>query len=256
MAGQNNLLSILQLFDGDGVVLTAEDIASALGISIRTAYRNVRELSQAEFLDPVTGAGYALGPAFIHFDRLIRQSDPLIHVADRPMLALLDKASQAASVILCRRFRDRIMSVHKHDGDVPHLPVSYERGAAMSLFVGAPAKAILAFMPDRALKALYLRNEDELRRTGAPSYAEMRSILKGIRRQGYSMTTSEVGPGRVGIAAPVMRHSVVVASVSLVTDASQDNLENKIPGLVESVIHTASLISDELEQHDARISRA
>lgn len=256
MASQNNLLNILQLFDGDGVVLTAEEIAAALGISVRTAYRNVRELSQAEFLDPLTGAGYALGPAFIHFDRLIRESDTLIHIADQPMLELLDRAEQAASVILCRRFRDRIMSVHKRDGDAPHLPVSYERGVAMSLFVGAPAKAILAFMPERALKALYLRNEEELRRTSAPSYAEMKTVLKAVRRQGHSITTSEVGPGRVGIAAPVMRHEIVVASVSLVIDSGQDNLENKIPALVEGVMHTASIISGELQKHDAITSRA
>ena len=256
MASQNNLLSILQLFDVDGVVLTVEDIAAALGISVRTAYRNVRELSQAEFLDPVTGAGYVLGPAFIHIDRLIRQSDPLIHIADQPMAELLEKASQAASVIMCRRFRDRIMSVHKREGDAPHLPVSYERGVAMSLFVGAPAKAILAFLPDRALKALYLRNEEELRRTGAPAYAEMRNALKAVRRQGYSVTTSEVGSGRVGIAAPIMRGSAVVASISLVTDAKQADLERRLPSLIEGVVQTATTISDEIEKHDAQISRA
>lgn len=255
MASQNNLLSILQLFDGDGVVMTVEDIACALGISLRTAYRNVRELSKGEFLDPVTGAGYALGPAFIHFDRLIRRADPLIHISDRPMAELLDKADQAGSVILCRRFRDRIMSVHKRDGEAPHLPASYERGEGMSLFVGAPAKVILAFLTDRALQALYLRNEGELHRTGAPSYAEMRKTLKAIRRQGYCVTASEVGSGRLGIAAPIVRRSVGVASISLVIDAERHGLEDRMPDLIESVMHAAAAISSELEERDAQISR-
>ncbi|CAH1651075.1 HTH domain-containing protein [Hyphomicrobiales bacterium] len=252
---QSNLLAILQLFDGDAAVLTVEDIAREMGISIRTAYRNVRELSQAEFLDPVTGAGYALGPAFIHFDRLIRQNDPLIHIADRPMQGLLDKANQAAAVILCRRFRDRIMSVHKVDGAAPHLPASYERGAAMSLFVGAPAKAILAFLPDRALQALYLRHEEELRHADGPSWNDFRATLKEVRRKGFSATTSEVGSGRLGIAAPVFRRSVVVASLSLVLDAGLGSNAEKTAFYAEAVIGAAQSISAELDKHEAQISR-
>lgn len=245
--GQNNLLSILQLYDGDRQVLTVEDIAAALGLSVRTAYRNVRELSQAEFLDPVTGAGYALGPAFIHFDRLIRENDPLIHVADRPMQDLVAKADQAASVILCRRFRDRVMSVHTVHGAAPHLPPSYERGAALSLFVGAPAKAILAYMPDRALQALYLRHEEAVRETNGPSWAELRTTLKEIKRQGYSRTTSEVGAGRTGIAAPIFRRSVVVASLSIVLGPEVATHEERLLQFADAVKNAAARISTALD---------
>lgn len=256
MASQNNILAALQLFDGTGVVLTVEDIAQALGVSVRTAYRTVRELAQAGFLDPVTGAGYALGPAFIHYDRLIRQADPLIRLADQPMADLLDQAGQAGAVILCRRFRDRIMSIHTRDGQAPHLPASYERGAGMSLFRGAPAKVILAFLPDRALRALYLRNEEDLRRSGVTAYADLRASLKTVRKQGYAVTSSEVGPGRLGVAAPILRGDMVVACISLVADAHHTEAEGLVPPYVEAVVATAARISMGLESQDTRLTRA
>lgn len=252
---QSNLLTILQLFDGDDVVLTVDEIAARLGISVRTAYRNVRELTDAQFLDPVTGAGYVLGPAFIHFDRLIRQNDPLIRIADPHMERLLDKAGQAASVILCRRFRDRIISVHSRDGAAPHLPASYERGVAMSLFLGAPAKAILAFLPDRALQALYLRNEEELRAAGAPPYAEFRQGLKRIKRQGFAVTASEVGSGRIGIAAPIMRRSTVTASISMVIDAEARHVEDLSRTYAKDVMAVAASISAPLDRQETYMSR-
>jgi DNA-binding IclR family transcriptional regulator len=256
MTGQSHILSILQLFDTGGPVWTVEEIAKALGVSIRTAYRNVRELTQSGFLDPVSGAGYVLGPAFISFDRIIRQSDPLIRTATPGMTALLEQTSQEAVVILCRRFKDCVMSVHMVEGQSPHLPASYERGAAMSLFLGAPAKVILAFLPDRALRGIYLRQEKAIHASGPTSWSQFKEQLRSVRKQGFSMTDSEIGRGRMGIAAPILRGDQVVASLSLVLDAAIKRDPVKANAFAAAVMGVAGDISKMLDAHDTLVARA
>ncbi|GGF68348.1 hypothetical protein GCM10007301_30030 [Azorhizobium oxalatiphilum] len=256
MSRQGDILSILHLFDVETPNWTVEEIAQELGISVRTAYRNVRELVQSGFLDPISGASYVLGPAFISFDRVIRQSDPLIHIASPGMRRLLEEADQEAAVIVFRRFRDRMMSVHILEGDAPHLPPSYERGAAMSLFLGAPAKVILAFLPDRAMRALYQRHEETLRAAGVESWDNMKAQLRAIRRAGYAMTEAEVGAGRVGIAAPILRGDQVVASLSIVlAAASLHRDQNKMRRFADAVQREAKDISLLLEGQDAHAAR-
>jgi DNA-binding IclR family transcriptional regulator len=256
MSGQSHILSILQLFDSGGPVWTVEDISNALGVSLRTAYRNVRELTQTGFLDPVSGAGYVLGPAFIRFDRVIRQSDPLIRTATPGMEQLLEQTSQEAVVILCRRFKDCVMSVHMVEGQSPHLPASYERGAAMSLFLGAPAKIILAFLPDRILRGIYLRQETAIRESGPTSWAQFKEQLRAVRKQGLAMTDSEIGIGRMGIAAPILRGDQVVASLSLALDATIRRDEAKAAQFASAVMKVAADVSGMLDDHEPIVARA
>jgi len=256
MSRQSHILAILQLFDTAGPVLTVEEIARSLGMSVRTAYRNVRELTQSGFLDPVAGAGYVLGPAFIRFDRIIRQNDPLVRVATPSMEALLAHTSQEAAVILCRRFRDCVMSVHMVEGEAPHLPASYERGAAMSLFRGAPAKIILAYLPDRVLRTLYLRHEADMRDSGTPSWLEFRAQLRAVKKAGVAITESEIGKGRMGIAAPILRAGQVVASLSLVISAAIQKDQVKAAAFADAVTSAAAAISTALEDEDALVARA
>ncbi|MDR6950705.1 DNA-binding IclR family transcriptional regulator [Ancylobacter sp. 3268] len=248
MSRQSHILSILQLFDTGMSVWTVEEIAKALGVSVRTAYRTVRELTQGGFLDPVSGAGYVLGPAFIRFDRVLRQSDPLIRIATPAMERVLEETSQEAVVILCRRFKDCVMSVHMVEGREPHLPASYERGAAMPLFLGAPAKVILAFLPDRVLRGLYLRNDAELRLSGIDSWANFKEQLKPVRKAGYAMTQAEIGEGRLGIAAPITREGLVVASLSLVLSVRNGRPDaERIAHFAGSVRRAASAVSAALD---------
>lgn len=240
MARQSHLISVLELFDGGPAVWTVEQIAAELKVSVRTAYRTVAELTQAGFLDPATGAGYVLGPAFIRFDRIIRQSDPLIHVAEPAMAGMVAASQQTAASLLCRRFRDCIMCVHSVEAEEARPMGSYARGVAMPLFRGAPAKIILAFLSDRALRALYLRHEAAIRAAGADSWIEFRDGLRQVRKAGFAVTTSEIGRERVGIAAPILRAGQIVASLSLVVSPEQ---AEPLDALVALVTDTAARIS-------------
>jgi len=188
---RSRILRILQLFDAQHV-WTVEAIAQKMDVSVSSAYRDVQELSRAGFLDPVAGAGYVLGPAFIEYDRLIRTSDPLIGAAAPVMHQLLADTTQEGSAILCRRYRDCVMCVHQERGTASRARSFYERGVAMPLFIGAASKVILANLDERTLKRSYLENREQIRNaTGCEdlkTFLELRRLSwpsawrSGIRR--------------------------------------------------------------------------
>jgi DNA-binding IclR family transcriptional regulator len=212
---RTRILRILQLYDMQHV-WTVEAIAREMSVSVSSAYRDVQELSRAGFLDPVASAGYVLGPAFIKYDRLIRASDPLIGAAAPIMHQLLADTTQEGTAILCRRYRDCVMCVHQERGVQSRARTFYERGVAMPLFIGAASKVILAHLDERTLKRNYLDNREQIREaTRCPDLKSFRAELREIRRQGYAVTTAELGPGRVGFAAPVLVDGAIVAGLSL-----------------------------------------
>jgi DNA-binding IclR family transcriptional regulator len=255
MSNPNRLISVLQLFDNGSPVLTVDSIAQSLNTSTSTAYRSVRSLVQAGFLDPVTGAGYALGPAFIRYDRVLRQHDPLIKTANPVMAELLGKTDQSATVILCRRFRGCVMCVHEVHGSKPHPPTSYERGVAMPMFLGATSKILLAHLPDRLLKTVYLENEQTIRRvTKVETWTDFRRQLKAIRQDGYASTDSEIANDRSAVAAPIIRDDQVVASISLVI-ANKYLGRRSIEDLAPAVLWAANKICKRLSNHEPLLTR-
>ncbi|EJW09692.1 Transcriptional regulator, IclR family [Rhodovulum sp. PH10] len=238
MTATARTLAVLQLFEADRQVWTVDEIGRALGLSSSTAYRSVRELVKAGFLDPVSRAGYGLGPAFIRYERLVRQTDRLSLIASPVMAELLETVGRRGTIILCRRFRECVMCVHEVRGDPAHAETTYERGVAMPMFVGASSKAILAWLPDRLLKAAYLANEPAIRASGPVSWAEFKAQLREIKRTGFALTDSEVAKGRIGLAAPIFRNDQVIACMGLVVTSSvmsRATVQSHAPDLLKAV---------------------
>jgi DNA-binding IclR family transcriptional regulator len=245
------LLAILQLFESGRFVWTVEDIGAALGMPTSTTYRHVRSLVQGGLLDPVSGAGYVLGPGFIRYDRILRQNDRIIQAAAPVMRDLLARTSQHATVILCRRFKDCVMCVHEVEGTRPHPATSYERGVAMPMFAGATSRVILANLPDRTLKSVYLANEKAIRRSlKVHDWRHFKDQFREIQRAGYALTDSEIAKGRIGLAAPISRNGQVVAGISLVAIPSKTE-RSRVAGYVPHVIAAAAKISKALSKDKA-----
>ncbi len=255
MSRSSKLVLILQLFESTRPVWTVEQMTRALGSSASTTYRHVRSLVASGFLDPVTGAGYALGPAFIRYDKIIRQNDPLIKHAAPLMSALLKQTSENLTVVLCRRFKDCVMCVHEVRGSKFRGATSYERGVAMPLFLGATSKVILAQMPTRLLKAVYLTNAQTIHRVlKAHDWNEFKAQIKDIRDAGFALTKSELARGRVGLAAPIARNGMPCASISLI-GIGKDLDGEKAHDYVDRVRDAANRISKALSRKAAVISR-
>jgi DNA-binding IclR family transcriptional regulator len=171
----------------------------------------------------VAGAGYTLGPAIVQMDRQIQLCDPMLGAARAVMNDLAAEAPPGAIILLCRLFHDRVICVHQTLAAGPQEPVSFERGRPMPLFRGATSKIILAHLPLRSLRTIFAANGDEISaaRLGV-DWEQFRRALAALRRDGVAITTGDIDPGRVGIAAPIFDTAeIVLGSLSYVLPETQ-----------------------------------
>jgi DNA-binding IclR family transcriptional regulator len=218
------MLAVLGLFTIERSEWTVDVAAEELGVSATTAYRYFKRLTNAGLLSPVSRASYVLGPAIVQMDRQIQICDPMLRAARSVMRDLIHYAPDGSVLLLCRLFHDRVMCVS----------VSYDRGRLMPLFRGATSKIILAHLPPRTLKSLFMQNaiaisEAEL----GDSWEEFRQRLATLRRSGAAVTHGELDPGRVGIAAPIFEGHSILGSISFVLPAerSDDTLIGRLAPL-------------------------
>lgn len=228
-SSHDRLLAVLSLFSLEQPSWTVEQAAEALGVSVTTAYRYFASLSRIGLVSPLSRASYALGPAIIEWDRQVQLRDPML-LAARPVMAELAGAAPGAIVLLCRRFRDRVLCVHQLVGEEAQAPVSYERGRPMPLFYGATSRIILAHLPPRELRTLFAANQAEIAAAGlGADWAAFRTGLKALRRAGFCVSRAEVDAGRTGLAAPVFdKDQAILGSLTIVLPQQRED-----PALVQ-----------------------
>src|SRR6187401_1998418 len=230
----DRLLSVLGLFTVEQPQWTVDDAAKQLGVSAPTAYRYFKRLTGAGLISPVSGASYTLGPAIIQMDRQIQVSDPMLRAARGVMNTLIPRGGDGSALLLCRLFHDRVMCVHQVLGRGPQEPVSYERGRLMPLFRGATSKIILAHLPPRTLKSLFMQNAVTIADSGlGRTWDEFRQRLAALRRDGTAIARGELDPGRIGIAAPIFDGQAILGSLSFVlpADRSDDTVIGRLAPL-------------------------
>src|SRR5262249_41202924 len=146
MKSGEKIVRIFDLFAAERPTISAGYVAERLQITPSTAYRYLALLSRAGLVEHLVGAGYTLGPAITEFDRQIRLSDRLLRESRVNMRRLLDNV-QCGAAVLCRRFRDQVMCVHREQAPTFAGRSSYERGRIMPMFLGAASKIILGHLP-------------------------------------------------------------------------------------------------------------
>jgi len=244
MAGFARFLAVLRLFDERASAWSVPAMSDALAVPASTAYRTVRDLVAAGFLEAASDGAYRLGPAFIEYDRLLRLTDPLVAAGRGALHDVVAQARTPCVALLSRLYNDQVMCVADESAsDVPFRS-SYERGRPMPLAQGATSKVILAHLPARQLNKLIGARDAERN-------AALRRELADIRKRGYCATASEIDAGLAGIAAPVIvREAGIVASLSIVADDSRlDDPHRR--RLILLVVSAASLVSEKL-RHDLR----
>jgi DNA-binding IclR family transcriptional regulator len=227
------MLAVLGLFTVECPEWTVDLAAEELGVSGTTAYRYFKRLTNVGLLSPVSRASYVLGPAIVQMDRQIQMCDPMLRAARSVMTDLVQYATEGSVLLLCRLFHDRVMCLHQVARG-PHTPVSYERGRPIPLFRGATSKIILAYLPPRTLKSLFLRNAVTIADAGlGVTWEEFRRRLAALRRDGVAVARSELDPGRVGIAAPMFEGRSILGSLSFVLPAERtdDTLITRLASL-------------------------
>ena len=214
-------MQILDLFSLERTTIRVEEVVHAFGIVQSTAYRYLRELSDAGLLAQQGKGVYALGRRIVELERILQLSDPLL-LAGKPVMDSLAKDAKDRSFLLCAYHRDGALCVYKvGPDDIPHagstMKIQRGRGTLLPLFTGAASHAILAHLPPHQLKSIYLaRARDIAAANLGASWTEFRDYLSQIRKRGYAETLGKVNPGMHSIAVPVLREDGRVVGLSLI----------------------------------------
>ncbi len=217
MSRTAKVLQLLRLYDAQHPVLRVGDMARRLRVSQATAYRCVEDLERAGLLESLGAGLYALGPAIVEMDRQIRIADPLIAAASDIARTLSERTR--GTILLCRLYGLQVMCVHSVAGSAAPPVVGYERGRAMPLYRGAPSRAILAYLPTRALQRLVDDDAAALRRAGWPdSLAALQRRLQACRRHAVQVSVAEVDDQAQGWAVPLFAGRQLLGSLGVVRE--------------------------------------
>ncbi|WP_405824522.1 IclR family transcriptional regulator [Streptomyces sp. NBC_01390] len=227
---------------GELAPTTVEALAAKVGLPTSTTYRYVRMLRELGFIEQYEGY-YDVGVRMLGLVWDIRAQDALARLASRLLFELVGRTSETASLVVREgHFARTAISVE------PHRPVrlSFRTGTTLPLHSGAPAKMLLACMPD----AFRL---DYLAKTAIETLGEQ---LIAIREAGVCITQGEVDANAVGVAAPVFRHEELVAAISVAGPA--DRLRGKRLLETEQLVRTAArqvegLLDGTIDTHEASL---
>lgn len=237
------MLDVLDLYSGQDTLLTAEDVAERLDISRPTAFRYVKELSDAGFLANFSGR-YSLGARIITLDNRIRRSDPVLQAAREVLESLSD--TTGCSSVLCRMYNEEIINVHEQLRGHTQA-VSFERGVSLPLFRGAASKVMLASLPTARLHKICNKHaEDSDLQAIGKNWDEIRKYFAKVRREGYYFSNQELESKSAGIAAPIEVPGIgLVAAISVVFAVERLALMS-VEGVAETVKAHAIQVADRL----------
>ncbi|MDB5593338.1 MAG: hypothetical protein JWM36_299 [Hyphomicrobiales bacterium] len=241
MNSLERMIVILDLFEGDRLEWTMEELQARLGYTRSTLYRYLKVLTDAGLLTSLPDVGYTLGPRIAELDYQMRERDPLI-TASRPVMAELVEEI-AGIALLCRRYRERVLCVHQEQGTAS-FHSNYERGRARPLLQGAASRIILAHMPSAALRKLYEENPAAIQKAGlGDSLNAFRARLRLLRQAGWDATVSQVTRGVTGVAAPIFdRRDNVLGSLS-VTIGDEHVSKERLAFVADRVVLCARIVT-------------
>ena len=251
MSSLERLLSILDLYSEAEPIWTLEEITRDTGYARSTAYRYVKELCDSGLLISIGKGAHVLGPRFIEFDRLIRNTDPLLMAAQKVMPDLHQKFGEGL-LLLSSLYGDKVLCIHQ-EPLVSDFNVSYTRGRPMPLFYGATAKIILANLPERRLVKLFLNHRIEIAKAGlGEEWEDFKMHLAEMRRQGYCISKGEVDADVTGVGTAIFAEdkSVIGSLTHVVKDGNKAIDAAIMELLIEGCDRVSSEIGKILQAHD------
>lgn len=249
----SRVATILKLFAEHKPLITVEEIALGLDVSMPSAYRYASDMMHAGLLSRTSGR-YRLGPKIIELEYLIRSYDPIIRAGRDLMESLAE--STGCNALLCNVYDETIVNVFHAEGKRP-IQVRYTKGLAMPLFRGSQAHIILAHMDRRKLKRLYESTAADPSQSAdvqaiGGDWAAFSKALRQIRSQGYYISRGELDSGVTGIAAPVFgENQEILGSLVLISHSNTPPWMSE-EALIRLTVENAGEISRRIEQLSAR----
>ena len=193
---------------------TVDELSRKLKTPRSTAYRTLVTLRTRNLVErDARQPRYTLGFGILRLTRALLSRMPIRQIAFGAMRELAAGVQETA--VLTVRAGDFGVAVETIESADP-VRVAPAPGERVPLHVGAPMKAILAFLESEDIAAYLKRPLERLTPRAIADPRRLRHHLAQIKSRGYAESWEEVYPGAVGVAVPLLGpDGVAVASLGI-----------------------------------------
>lgn len=246
-------IDILFCFDSEHPQLRLTDISERVNLHKSTVHRLLSLLRKKGLIvsDPASQL-YCLGPGVVELSwAVLRQQD--LRTVCRPYLERLRRSSNETVSLYTRMGHKRLCVEELESGQ--DIKYSHTVGLTAPLHVGAPGKALLAFLPNEELESLL--HELSLIAITPETLTDpeqLRAELHATRKRGYAVSSGERSSGASAVAAPIRDWSGKTVAALGVLGPSQRLTRGVLKALGQNVMQVAQEISITLGYHPDAVS--
>ncbi|GAA5149673.1 IclR family transcriptional regulator [Microbacterium pseudoresistens] len=246
MPAADQTLRILRHLARRPAPVAASALARDLGIPRSTVYHLLATLADHGFVTHLPDERrWGLGSSAFELSGGYSRQEPLARLGRPLIAALADRVGESAHLAILTG-RDVLYIVEERAPRRPAL-VS-DVGVRLPAHLTATGRAMLAAMPAAQVRALYPDASAFTDRTGSGPRrpAELRDLLREIRRTGIAAEHGEVTGGLRSVAVAVRDHTGW--PVAAVATTWPDELERAVDGTVEDVAEVAAELERRLRR--------
>ena len=241
-------LNVLECFTTQEPLLTVNEVANRVGLHRSVVYRLLNTLRERGYVGYDTEREvYSLGLAPLRLAGVILQSFDLCARARPHLTALRDAVGETVHLAILDHNQNLV--IEKIDSFRSMRMTSYV-GFRSPLYCTGVGKVLLAALPEPALDRTLA--ELDLHRYTVNTIVDreaLRAHLRLVRSRGYALDEGETELDLLCVAAPIRDHQDSVIAALSVSGPVTRMTDAALPGLVETVVTTARLITRELRGH-------
>jgi DNA-binding IclR family transcriptional regulator len=243
-------IDVLFCFDVQHPQLRLIEISQRLGLHKSTAHRLLSLLKKKGLVvvDPSTQL-YSLGPALVELAWIVLRQQDLRSICRPAMERLRQLTNETVSLHI--RMGDKRVCIEELQSD-QEIKYSQTFGFTAPLYVGAPGKALLAFLPEEELARVFVALPfTPLTPSTITDPAGFRDELVETRLRGYAVSVGERSPWAAAVAAPIRDRSAQTVAAIGVLGPSHRLTPKVLRAFGQQVRHVAGEISAALGYHAA-----
>jgi len=202
-------MEILNLFINHAA-LSFQEIIELSGIPKTSVYRMLTSLEEMELLEKRADTKYRLGLSFLKFGHLVSSRLDIRKIAYPIMQDLHNDVNEAINIIV--KQGDEAIYIEKLDTN-QKVRLYTAIGRRSPLYAGACSRIILTYLPDAEIDA-YLKST-ELKSFALGTITDQSRLYENIkqsRKDGYTISHSELENHTSAIAAPIFDHKGDIAA--------------------------------------------
>lgn len=225
-------LRIVRFLEFSKEPVSAQELSRWLGLPRSTTYRFLKTLVQQGFVVQ-SSSGFMVGP-YVNQASRGEAENALRTSGCRQHLAAIAEDIQETVVLTVIRW-PYAFALDAVEGPRA-VRWSFEAGTHHTLYAGASAKVLLAFLSDEALEDYsHVTSLTSPGRQTSLTWPILKEQIKDIRAQQFCVSYGEVDEGVAALAVPVFFHGAVIASISVVGPTFRFNPESYTPTLQKHV---------------------